>query len=282
MDAQRKEEYIYKSTKSKIDRYKWQIVDIETQGEFKLIPKHNLIVNHQFQREFISKNNISIFASKWSWIGCGTLTVVEIDGVAYIVDGQHRWIAANKRADIDSLPCMVFKLDEKSEAAKAFLLCNTTQKPVYQIDKYNILLTQEDEAAIGIKSLLEKTGHKVVRHAQRNSLSCIGILLKSYKVNKQITWDLWPLCADIHAGEPIHGRIWEGLFYLENYLRQNDKTLLTDLYSKKLISTGKAQLLQDIGTASAFYAAGGAKVYAEGILKCLNFKRKEENRINFS
>lgn len=88
----------------KVQRYGWTMQD--KQGEQRQINKNLLLVNDDYQRT-ASASKILEIASEWSWIGCGVIIVAKRDGSYWVIDGQHRVLAAKRRSDIKEMPCLV-------------------------------------------------------------------------------------------------------------------------------------------------------------------------------
>ena len=128
---------IKKTKMDNIRKYGWKVID--KPGEFYLIPKKDLFVDQEYQRMKINEQRINKFASNWSWIKCGVLTIAIRNDQWYVVDGQHRKLAADKRSDIKHLPCMVFELNDISEEAEAFVSINSSKTNVsgYDNRKFN-------------------------------------------------------------------------------------------------------------------------------------------------
>jgi len=263
---------------TKIERYNWQIQD--NRGEFKWIPKTLLHVDHTYQRENCANSKILKYAKDWSWVACNTLAVVQRDGNYYVVvDGQHRKLAADKRSDINKLPCMVYKCKGIPSEAKAFLTLNNARTSVPAITKFKAKLAMNNPAAIAIQEILATTGHRIAGYTTSTAVSCPTILMKSFSKSPIITRSIWPLCVDIHNGEAIHSKIWEGLFYIEIMIQPTHQSLLDSFEYKKLVTAGKTKILDSINKSVAFFIKGTPRVYARGILNILNYKRRT-NKIN--
>jgi hypothetical protein len=112
----------------KLSHYKWKTKN--NQGEFVMIDKNELFVDHAYQRDKINEVRINAIASDWDWVMCGALSVSERDGKLWVMDGQHRKLAADKRSDIKMLPCMVFDLDSQQKEAGAFVGLNSQKTAV--------------------------------------------------------------------------------------------------------------------------------------------------------
>lgn len=83
-------------------------------GEFRMIDKAALNID---QRNQISESHVQSIANHWSWTAIGMILVSEqADGTLLVLDGQQRKMAADKRSDIQNLPCLVFSKNVVEEA----------------------------------------------------------------------------------------------------------------------------------------------------------------------
>ena len=106
-----------------------QVANDGEPGELLYLNKNILEIDHSYQRN--AKNaRVLKLARRWNWLSCGVLTVAKRSGRYYVVDGQHRLMAALKRADIDQLPCLVFESSEMREEAVAFRDANKERRPI--------------------------------------------------------------------------------------------------------------------------------------------------------
>src|SRR6185295_1898141 len=98
----------HNSGETKVKIYKWASLD--SPGIPYLLQKGMLQIDRDYQR-VLSEARVLSLAQSWSWLACGSLLVAERSpGEFFVFDGQHRLEAANRRSDIDELPCVVFKL----------------------------------------------------------------------------------------------------------------------------------------------------------------------------
>lgn len=258
----------------KVIRYDWKVKD--EPGIFKFIDKNLLSIDHRYQRKGIKNSRVLEFSRNWSWIACNCLSIIYRHEQYWIIDGQHRKLAADKRTDIESLPCMIYKCDDNIEKeAEAFLTINTRRISMHPYDKFRALLIKKDDVAIKVNILLETSNHYPAKHGSSRGVGCLKVIMDSMRRNEDITKRLWPLCVDIHKDDPIHSYIWEGLFYIEYYIRNTDQSLLNPDEYNKLVMAGKFKILDYINKAKIYFTKGGASIYAAGILNLINFKRKK-------
>lgn len=274
-----------KTTKKldKITRYGWEIQD--KPGTLKWISKHLLEVDGSYQREH-NRNKAREMASNWSWVACGTIIVGFRAGVYYVIDGQHRVIAALFRSDIIDLPCIVFDTQDNVEEAKGFLNANTLRKPVRIIDKYRAQLTSKDELAEYVNSVLDKNGIVVKKDTNTpKSLHAIGSCFKMAKESREDFEETISLISDLCADEPIHEILLTGIYYLVRYL---DVNVHDKRFRGRVLKIGARELERAAKKAAAYYVTGGMRIYALGMRDELNrglrtpfsFKSKEKEGEN--
>lgn len=254
---------------TKISKYGWKTKN--QPGCFLEIDKQELVIPKEYQRSQKQKKVLEI-ASKWDWMACGALIVIlRDDGVYYIIDGGHRKSAADKRADITTLPCLVFEGESVGKEAETFLDINNNRSAISSFEKFNAMREAGDKTVDECILLLKTTGHFFTQTATNRGVSCIRAILNSYTKNPSKTKQLWPLCVEIHGGETIHGEIWSGLFYLATI---GDLDLYE--YRKKLVFAGKTLCLQSINKSKVLLNAGGEKTCAHGLLSIINHKLRNK------
>jgi hypothetical protein len=254
-------------TMTKIDRYKWTIKD--KPGEQTILNKSSLIVDETYQR-IARKQKVLTIASNWSWIACGVIKVVERGGRFYIVDGQHRVAAAHKRTDIASLPCIVFDgNDQLPYEAQGFYDSNVSISVPSSVDKFKPLVVMNNPQALLINRLAKSSGRIITQEAGPGTISCVRSLLKWAASHPDTLEDLWPMMCEFFDGETFHNNLVDAFMYIELRIHPND-TIATGKWRQRILKLGYKSLLEGAHKAAAFYAAGGAKVWASGVILTLN------------
>lgn len=263
---------------SKVLRYRWTIFD--EQGKFEWIPKELLDVDYTYQRQ-PKHSHILRIAKDWSWIACGTIAVTERDNKYFIIDGNHRKLASDKRDDISELPCMIYRTKGITDEAKSWLSVNTSRKHPYMYEKWNALVCIGDANVIDIIETLRATGHTISPNQGASNVAFPAALLRAWQSDAMLAKSLWPLCVSVHNGEYIHSDIWEGLFYLQRILNlEHPKFSVSSKNNiEKLKLSGRSKILEEISKAKSFFHKGGPRVYAMAIVQILNWGRADKNRI---
>jgi hypothetical protein len=268
----------------KVSRYGWTMQD--KSGRLMLLPKLDLKVDPSYQRVnrdggALHEDKVLEIARNWSWISFGALTVAEREGVYFVCDGWHRVNAALRRSDVHMLPCIVFKTFDKTEEAKAFVDVNTGRKAVTALAKYRASVVSGDPTALWLESIAQELGLEFSANSNKPShvravAWCMGIAAD--EKNRSDLISVLTVAADLSrsANIPVHDRILNGLWYISRNCEGglSDKRLL-----KRLQEVGARRLLDAAAEAAAYFAAGGAKVWARGMLKELN--KRLHNKFRF-
>ena len=252
---------------SKIERYGWILRD--TQGVFMEILKSELNVDHEYQRNEVNVDKVRSIASSWSWAGCGTISVaLRPDGLFFVFDGQHRFMASKIRADITTLPCMVFECDSVAQEAAGFLVTNSERKPVTAIDKFQALVITDDQYAQKVKGLLSDLGLEISKTANRpGQIKCIARCMTLASIDVSSLTKTLALaervCRDI---APIQEDVVAGLFHIHRRHGYLDDVR----FVRRVLDIGHASLVDGIRRSRAFREKGGEKTLMDGILAAVN------------
>jgi hypothetical protein len=253
---------------TKVERYKWTTKD--EPGTFVQLNKGDLQVHPEYQRSANSKKVLQI-ASEWSWVSCGAIIIGERSGEYWVIDGQHRVLAAKKRSDIKKLPCLVFMTTGVVEEAKGFLAVNTGRGAVSAFDRFKALVTSGDEAAIAVENLFSRLNVNMTPGGAMKPLdfASIGWALSKAGGNRASFETVMTLAAEVCKDvAPLHEKLVSGLYYLHFAHKQgglNEKNL-----RNRIISVGPGRLLEGASRAAAYYTKGGAKIWAQGMMDEIN------------
>lgn len=252
---------------TKIDRYKWVVKD--GPGVLMMISKHDLRVNPDYQRSLV-ENKVRAMSASWSWLACSAITVGIRGDVCWVIDGQHRVVAAMRRADIIELPCVAFDLEDIRDEAQGFLDINTNRKPMTSVDKLRASAVAGNEAAKQFESLCKRLGFVLTTNGNApgtiKSASWGMRRMAEDPVATTIVMELAAnLCTTDHVAiqEKLLGGLW--------YLHKNCEVDLTDARLRQRIKAcGAKNLVDGAYRAAAFYSKGGDKIWAIGMLNTIN------------
>lgn len=144
------------------------------------IPVDLLELDHSYQR--IETGNAKKIADNWDKEACEFLLVSYRNGKFYVIDGQHRLIAA-KIKGIESLPCVIFTGLTKSEEARRFSIQGNGRKKLTPNDTFKANLecgnTEYKEVAtdMEIKRICDKYGVTITK--SNFNLNCSPKRLRS-------------------------------------------------------------------------------------------------------
>lgn len=261
----------------KVKLYGWKVVD--DRGEFMWVEKRLLRIDHSYQRERVTTEKVLSFAQQWSWIACGVLVCADRgDGYFYIIDGQHRKLAADRRSDIPELPCMIYRVADISEEADGFVRANVHRGPVKGVEQFKARLVARDDAAVRVARMVEETGYRIASGGMNHTASCVATLMRITGRNEEMARGVWKLCCELSNGECVHRILVDSLFFLENHLQKSGDSIHKANNRSALIRLGAQSLSRACANAEAYYGKGGEKVWAQGIISVLS-KGRRTNRI---
>lgn len=251
----------------KTARYGW--VTKDEPGTLLSLHKDILQIHPSYQREVIVQK-VKEITSSWSWVGCGALIVGKRGGDYWVIDGQHRALAAKRRSDITHLPCVVFETSDVQQEARGFLDANTGRKPVSAIAKQKALVAAGDEVAAFVHKTCADLGISIRAYAsKRNELKSIAWCMKRAAENKETFVKVLGIASELSTQDDmqIPERVLEGLWVINAKVGDglNDPRL-----KKRLREKGARALLDAANRAAAYYSSGGGKIWAQGMLAELN------------
>lgn len=251
----------------KTARYGW--VTKDQPGELMMLHKDALQVHPAYQREVL-QDKVKAITAAWSWLSLGALVVGERGGEFWVIDGQHRALAAKRRSDITHLPCVVFKTADVRAEARGFLDLNTGRKPVTAVAKQKAMVTAGDEVASFVQQQCDALGLQIKGCTKSaGQLQCVAWCIRRADEDPAAFCDVLAMGAELSAQDqmPVHERLLEGLWLLN---RKCGEGLADKRLTKRLREKGARVLLDAANRAAAYYASGGGKVWAQGMLAELN------------
>ena len=254
----------------KVARYNWTVRNAP--GEFLMIPKSELEVDSAYQRNKVNQRRVDALTRAWDWIACGCLVVaLRDDNKWFVMDGQHRKLAADQRSDIQELPCLVFETTSRREEAVSFLAINQGRVGVGSLDRYRAQLLSGDKTAYAVESLLKSTGHRAGDTPSARTVSCVACLYNLATEDCARFQRLWPLLAELHPDGPMTDAVIRGLWTVDKWL--GERSVTEPPYREKLLVIGGKGLNHEIRREMAVIGQGGSRVCACAIAKYLNQQR---------
>jgi len=145
------------------------------------------------------------------------------------------------------------------------------RKPLSSIDKFKALIAAEDPVAIYIRDLFSELGVKPRSSGAASplELASVGWSLRKAQENRAAFETTVRICVEMcrNVG-PIAEHLLDGLYYIHTC---SEIAMLKDQkFCERLLKVGSERLVNAARRASAYYARGGAKVWAQGMLDELN------------
>jgi hypothetical protein len=126
--------------------------------EMDLLPVGDLAVDRRYQRK-VSQGSLArirkiIRDFSWARFGAVIVARAEDDSCYYLIDGQHRAIAA-RAMGIDLVPAVIVSGDVATQAGD-FVGINATRTSVASIDKFRARVTSGDSVAVQVADMLHQ------------------------------------------------------------------------------------------------------------------------------
>lgn len=257
------------SAVSKVEKFHWH--PLGKQGKFELIPKDEIQIDHAYQRDATSQTRIVAIARDFAWTAFGVLLCVRReDGKVWCFDGQHRKLAADKRSDIDKLPCIVFSVNDLREEAKAFLSANTVRGAVASLDKYRALIACEDPTALAVRDIVQSTGHQIGSGAR---VRCVAFLMKAMTLDPDVLRRTWPIATRIAQDHSVTDELVKAAFTAERVMIRTKQGSLADKHNRALLAKISYDQFEVANKKTLAYFGGGEKSHARALIDCLNYRR---------
>jgi hypothetical protein len=247
-------------------------------GELVAMELHKAQLNIEpgYQRNSINPLRVDKIAAAFDVIVFGSLTVASRDGVYYIVDGQNRWMAAQRRAEVDMVKCNVFKSEGIEHEARKFAAINMARAGVTPADKHRALVTGREEIALRLDEMLEALGIEVVARSTKapRQLSAIGAVYAMAQRDMQRCEMVMSLVADLTAEYRIEADLIKALDYLD---RRVEGGIENKVLRDRLKQIGCHHLSETLALARA--ANTGVKQLGAAVLGEVNKKLPQARRI---
>lgn len=148
--------------------------------KFAMVPVKEMAVDSTYQR--VIRNRIRKMIAEWDYEKCDVLTVSYRDNKYYVVDGQHRFMAA-KANNVEYLPCQVLENMTQKDEAKKFVEMNTLVCKLSPFDTFSANLLLGDETDSTIANLAETYGlsigeYKGIGNGQIGSIAICRRIVK--------------------------------------------------------------------------------------------------------
>jgi hypothetical protein len=249
----------------KVKRYGW--ITKDKPGVLMTLHKDKLQIHPSYQRDVIP-TKVKEITANWSWVGAGAIVVGERGGEYWVIDGQHRVLAAKRRSDITHLPCVIFQTEGVKQEAAAFLDLNTGRKPVSSIGKFKAMIAAGDEAACTVHKTLEELGVTPKSTAIKGrELKSVAWAVRKAGEDADKFKLVMRIAADLSHDMPIQERLLDGLWYINERLPGG---IINQRFNDRLRAVGAKRLIDGANKASAYFVRGGANIWATGMMDEIN------------
>lgn len=249
----------------KVARYKWNMQD--EPGVLAQVNKHKIMFDKSYQRN-VNDTKVLAIASDWSWLAMGVITLADRNGLLYAVDGMHRVSAALRRSDIQDLPCIIFKTQSVKQEAKGFIQSNTLRKAVTTMDKHKAMVLAGDSVAIMVQRMIDDAGFvPATSSSVSNGVKCFGVLHRLAKTKPESLDKAWPVIVDVCRNRVLSERIIEAFVFL---VERASDDITKGKWRNRINEIGFDGLKRAAEEAASYYARGGARVWADGMVKAMN------------
>lgn len=262
----------YDTNRSKVDVFGWK-KNIGPKGEFMWLPKEELHLDLNYQREIDSSQRVKDIAREFEWALFGTLIVSYNEGGYYVIDGGNRLRGAFRRDDVKEVPCIVFCFDDATEEARVFFYFNNKRKNVSVFDNHKAALAgegkwKESELAIKAEALIKKYGYVFHKTGKGDfQTAAIQSITKAIDKNHETAERTFAILAKIAGGGCIGQNEFNGMFYL---MQVNSAIDFNDFPMRNLIEFGYQNLRDQIKRQEISEGTGGAKTAAKAIAQICN------------
>lgn len=202
----------------------------------------DLSVDPKVQRG-LKKSRVDAMAADFHPEALGVLTTsVRTDGLIVLVDGQHRYRAAEAADYKGILKTNEYRGLNVQQEAALFRLLNKTEK-VNPIDQFLVACIEGDPAAVRIARYLRENGWSVAPTARKGHISAIRSLERVFQISPDAAGRTVAVLTAAYGREPeaVQGSMLEGLGrFLAKY---GDEVDLNDLAKRLAGSPGGVNAL---------------------------------------
>lgn len=261
------------TTKSKAKRTNY----LDQPGEFRMIAPEKLLIDEEYQRS-VRTRKVEEFSIRWSWIACGVVTVGDRRNTLYVIDGQHRVLAA-QRAGLKEIPCLVFVSKGAAHEAESFFKANNNRKPMSSIDKYRALLVAGDPSAVRVDAELRRLGFSTVTHAGADGFRSVGWAMATCSDDPALFVAVLGLAREICLadGTQLQENTLKALVHLsrsvDGGLNDRMRDRIRKIGAKRIAHAIKMQTLLEQQGGDACYARGALNLINTGLRNKFEFKK---------
>jgi hypothetical protein len=172
----------------------------------------DLWVDPNVQRS-LKKSRVATMADNFRPDALGVLTTsYRSPKRIHVIDGQHRYRAAESAAYTGAIPTMEYHGLTVPEEAALFRMLNTAEKPS-RIDQFLVRCVEQDAASLRLAGFLKDHGWSVGTGAVEARLSAIASLERVYSLNPEAADGALAVLTLAYGHRPaaVQGALMEGV-----------------------------------------------------------------------
>jgi hypothetical protein len=198
--------------------------------KFREIDKSVLIIPiNEYQRDESGGRVAAEIAMHFDVVAFGVLLVIErADSTMVVADGGTRLSGARKRADISTVPCIVFSGLTAKEEGDVFLRVNCNRRKLQTEQQHHAELFSDHDLAVRTQTLLELLGKA------RVGFDSLSTMRSGVKANHSAIATVVDILMQAAEGRHVTARVMKALFRLETLLAKQNRTLATRPLIKRI------------------------------------------------
>lgn len=256
-------------------------------SELEIVPLDELHIDHEHYQRAANRAKVAEIAGKFDIDVCGIITVNRrTNGLMYVVDGQHRVLAAAKAGHVELFAQVYQGLTRKDESW-LFEQKNSTHGPMKALAQFKARLEYGDPVAKAMQKVAVGLGSKINDEGVANNASGINAVASCEWVfsekggGSKGLYEVLSLLNDSFGklgGEGVHGEIIKGAYhFLCAHRSEYDRKKLV----RKLALVGPEGLKSNAHDFRRLEGSGGYLNYYRAIRHAYNAGTKNaDNRLD--
>lgn len=201
---------------NKVQRYDWTEI-LGKPGHMRMIRLADLHVDHSYQRPEVTDGSVLAIARDFTWEAAQVCTVMErSNGTLWVVDGQQRVLALQRRGDVTVVPCIVYKSNGPEHEARIFKMINERRRSVPAIVRFRAADRAGVQPERDVADWLRSRGLQIDKtHGRTDTAICFpDVLVRTWKVDMESAKRALDFQRQISNGSPCSGIAHKGLWFL--------------------------------------------------------------------
>lgn len=169
------------SDKAKVGK----LAEVKGMGKLEIVPVDQLHIDRSYQRE-VSMDLVQRIAEKWDPVSAGPIVVSRrTDGNLYVVNGQHRYAAAQLAGETEMVAQVIEGLDRDTEAE--LRLRGNTRRSDRSLERFRAQVVAGYPESLAIVELLgEFDTHINKTPSEHEGINSVAVVEWIYRVDKGV------------------------------------------------------------------------------------------------